>query len=233
MTRRVNWGQAAGEALLILLGILLALAADAWWEERSERRQEQEYLEAMAAELEQMRAHVDVVLQGAGQTIETAATLLEISPDLPPSVTPDSLSELLSNISMEVLWSPPTAVYEDLVNTGAVGLIRAHEVRLGLNELMESVSWVQSRADRHNEFFWTEMDPYFRRHLPVLAVFGWDALAVTREEWIPGDFIRTEEFRNLIAVKGLAALDVRDGGEELTVLIEELAGTVEAALEGS
>ena len=48
-----------------------------------------------------------------------------------------------------------------------------------------------------------------------------------------GDFIRTEELRNLIAVKGLAALDVRDGGEELTVLIEELAGTVEAALEGS
>jgi hypothetical protein len=41
---QINWGQAASEALLILVGILLALASDAWWEERSERVQEEEYL---------------------------------------------------------------------------------------------------------------------------------------------------------------------------------------------
>ena len=38
--RVINWGQAAGEALLILIGVLFALGADAPWEERSEREQE-------------------------------------------------------------------------------------------------------------------------------------------------------------------------------------------------
>jgi len=62
---RVNWSQAAGEAVLILSGVLVALAADAWWEERSERRQEREYLEALSSELAQMKSHVEGVVRQA------------------------------------------------------------------------------------------------------------------------------------------------------------------------
>ncbi|NNF39225.1 MAG: hypothetical protein HKN71_11205 [Gemmatimonadetes bacterium] len=231
--RRINWGQAAGEALLILVGILLALAADAWWEERTERRQEQEYLAALLIELDQMKEHVGAAMRDADQVVEAGRVLLEITPDWPSAVSTDSLSSLIAGLSSEVLWAPPTTVYQDLVNTGAVGLIESDEVRLGLNELMEIVSWVDSRQLRHNEFFWTEMEPYFRTHIPILAVFGWDALAVDQDDWIPGDFLGAEEFRNLVAGKSLTALDVRDGGEDLTAFIDELTRTISTAAGGN
>mgnify|MGYP001819031635 CR=1 FL=1 len=229
---KINWGQAASEALLILVGILLALAADAWWEERSERLQEREYLEALASELDQMKAHVRSVLRDAEDVVESGRVLLEVTPDWQSAVSTDSLSVLIAELSSEVAWAPPTTVYQDLVNTGAVVVIQSDEVRLGLNELMEVISWVDSRQLRHNEFFWAEMEPYFRLHIPLLAVFGWDALAVPRDSWIPGDFVRTDEFRNLVAAKSLTALDVQDGGEELMELIDEVRGTINVAAGG-
>ena len=69
---RINWGQAAGEAVLILLGVLLALAADTWWEARSERRTEREYLNALAIELSQMDAHDSGALRSSADRLESA-----------------------------------------------------------------------------------------------------------------------------------------------------------------
>ena len=235
---RINWRQAAGEALFILLGILLALAVDAWWEERSERRQEREYLEALHVELDQLQAHVDTVVRTADEIVQAGTVLLEVAPDWRSSVSPDSLSSLFRMLSNEVAWSPPTAVYQDLVNTGAVRVIRSDAVRLGLNELMKASAWVDSRQHRHNDYFWTEMEPYFRQHFPILAVWGGPPpdrngppgdSPVPRDAWTPGDFVQSEEFRNLVAAKMLTALDVLYAGRELTALIAELSATITVA----
>lgn len=226
---RVNWGQAAGEALLILLGILLALAVDAWWGERLERRQEGEYLQALHVELDQLQAHVDTVMRDADEIVQAGTVLLGVAPDWRSSVSPDSLSSLFGVLSNEVAWSPPTAVYQDLVNTGAVRVIRSDDVRLGLNELIKASAWVDSRQHRHNDFFWTEMEPYFRQHLPILAVWGGRGAPVPRDAWTPGDFVQTEEFRNLVAAKTLTAIDVLNAGGELAALIDELSATITVA----
>jgi hypothetical protein len=225
--RRINWGQAAGEALLILFGILLALGAEAWWEERSERREEHEYLEALAGELEQIQAHAQGAIRIVSQVEDSGLALLAVSSAWSDQkVSSDSLSRLITRVSLEVEWSPPLTVYQDLVNTGAVGIIRSQEVRAGLNELLASVDWVGSRQARHNEFFWNQMEPYYRRHLPVSTVFGFEGLAEFSEPWVPGPFVDTEEFRNMVAAKTLTALDVRDGAEELITLIDRVGETI-------
>lgn len=225
---RINWGQAAGEAVLILLGILLALAVDTWWEERAERRTEREYLQALATELREMTTYVEGVERRAVEIQEAGRELLTVSSNWDSeAVSSDSLAALLVSLSLEGEWSPPTTVYEDLVNTGTVEIIRSEAVRRGLNELMASVDWVEGRQVRHNEFFWGEMDPYFRQQLPILAVFAYEGLG-TSESWTPGAFVRTEEFRNLVAVKSMTAVDVRDGAAELIGLIERLAAIVTA-----
>lgn len=104
-----------------------------------------------------MRAHVGDVIFDADRATAAGRVLLEIAPDWRSTVSTDSLASLIAELSREVLWSPPTTVYQDMVNTGAVGVIRSDEVRLRLNELMESLAWVEGRALRHNDFFWTEM----------------------------------------------------------------------------
>jgi hypothetical protein len=225
--RRINWGQAAGEALLILFGILLALGAEAWWEERSERREEHEYLEALAGELEEIRTHGQETRLVASDVEHSGLALMQVSSDWPArEVGPDSLGQLITGVSQEVEWSPPLTVYQDLVNTGAVAIIQSQEVRAGLNELLAAVDWVGSRQARHNEFFWEQMEPYYRRHLPVSTVFGFEGLAEFSEPWVPGPFVDTEEFRNMVAAKTLTALDVRDGAEALVTLIDRVSETI-------
>ena len=46
-TGKINWYQAIAEVALIILGILGALAVDSWWDERSEREAEIDYLESL------------------------------------------------------------------------------------------------------------------------------------------------------------------------------------------
>ncbi len=48
---RINWRQAAGEALLIFLGVLLALGGQAWWEARSDALSEELILSGIRADL--------------------------------------------------------------------------------------------------------------------------------------------------------------------------------------
>jgi hypothetical protein len=226
---RINWGQAAGEALLIFAGVLLALGADALWEERSERAREKEYLGALVGELDQLRIHVSGVAEVATEIEDSGRELLRVSAKWSSApVSADSLADLIANLSGEGEWSPPSTVYDDLVNTGAVGLIQSDDIRRELNELMASMDWVGTRQERHNGFFWTEMEPYFRANLPVLAVFGWRSLPATAESWTPGPFVGTEEFRNLVAAKSLTAMDVRYAAEDLLVLIERVVRTVDA-----
>jgi|GEM_PF-2696237 len=49
--QRINWQQAWGEALLIFLGVAVALGAQAWWEYRTDRELEQHLLEGMRTDL--------------------------------------------------------------------------------------------------------------------------------------------------------------------------------------
>ncbi len=229
---RINWGQAAGEALLVVAGVLLALGADALWEVRSERRQEREYLGALAGELHELGRHVADVAEYAAEIEDSGRELLRVSENWSSApVSPDSLAYLIATLSGEGEWSPPSTVYDDLMNTGAVGLIQSDDVRRELNELMSLMDWVETRQERHNGFFWTEMEPYFRANLPVLAVFGWGSFPATAESWTPGPFVVTEEFRNLVVAKSLTAMDVRDGAQELLALIERVVRTVESYAE--
>lgn len=64
-------------------------------------------------------------------------------------------------------------------------------VRRELNELMDALDWVASRQARDNGFFWDAMEPYFRRHPPILAAFGYPGLPRPSESRIPGDFAAT------------------------------------------
>ena len=53
--RKVNWHQAIAEVALIILGILFALAVDSWWEDRSEREAEIDYLQSLRADFVYIR----------------------------------------------------------------------------------------------------------------------------------------------------------------------------------
>jgi len=72
----VNWRQAAGEALLIFLGVGVALGAQAWWEHRSDRELERHLIEGVRSDLARDSSDVATAMQVARARIAGADFLL-------------------------------------------------------------------------------------------------------------------------------------------------------------
>ena len=56
--RFLNWRTAFAELLIVIVGVLIALSVDSWWEERSDRIEEAEHLAALRMETEQNLAEL-------------------------------------------------------------------------------------------------------------------------------------------------------------------------------
>ena len=122
------------ETLVIVLGVLVALAINAWWNERQDREMEREYLVRLLLEI---RGDIDYLHRFS---TELPKRKLEALQEIAPVVrrqepVPDDLLTFFSNVSrggmggMGVgLWVARTT-YEDLVSTGNLRLITNTSLR--------------------------------------------------------------------------------------------------------
>ena len=77
----VNWRQAAGEALLIFLGVGVALLGQAWWEYGADRELEQHLLEGIRADLSRDSIDASLAILAANDRLVGADRLLEYIED--------------------------------------------------------------------------------------------------------------------------------------------------------
>ena len=76
--QRINWHQALAEVLLIIAGILIALAAQNWWEERVEREAEISYLEALRSDFEANRESLEASIRTQQNLVNEGDELLNL-----------------------------------------------------------------------------------------------------------------------------------------------------------
>tara|TARA_R110002096_G_scaffold434429_1_gene655921 strand:+ start:909 stop:1682 length:774 start_codon:yes stop_codon:yes gene_type:complete len=130
----VNWRRLSAEAAAIVISILLAFAIDALWEEKQERKAEQEYLSAILVD-------IDVVLHEAERTIAGNEALNESARNRIAALhNGESLSASAVSALLDENWSnyrlrANLDSYDDLLTSGAVMLIRSSNVRSALAKL--------------------------------------------------------------------------------------------------
>ena len=69
---------AAGEILLVVIGILIALQIDSWNDDRLDRQQERDYLASMQVDLASDMSAIDRAMQGNGVLLDALDDLLEL-----------------------------------------------------------------------------------------------------------------------------------------------------------
>lgn len=155
--REMRWGQVAVELLLLVLGILIALAIDDAMQDRRDAKMERQYLEGIVRDLDRDLLVLEEF--GAYHESQTADGVMAYRALRGGTVVKDqeevarALSRLMSRRTLRL--SHPT--YSNLVGTGNVGLIRNVELRdriVGLYEANER--WV-SIIDRNNLVFVDQM----------------------------------------------------------------------------
>lgn len=118
------------EFFVILIGVLGALAADQWAQDREDRGLESEYLERLRADAGYDREEIQFVLAVSRAGLEAVDSLLD--PTFSERASDDALlgAALLAASARQLDLSRGT--WEELVSSGRIALLKEPKVRLAL-----------------------------------------------------------------------------------------------------
>lgn len=198
----INWKQAAGEALLIVLGVLLALGGQAWWEARVERDTVGEYVDNLLLEVNENEANLRRLVKERENYIKAATGLLHEMRKNQSIASASSIREQISILVWYDEFSPATSALDDLVGSGGLRMLENSDLRLAILRYAQSIEDHNSvQADQVN-FFFESFAPYLSKTVPLLE------LRYTRKipdlptesvfEFDPITLIDSMEFENLI-----------------------------------
>jgi hypothetical protein len=163
--RRFDWKHAIGEVILIVVGVLTALAVDAWWDRRKDEATERAYLQQLLRDVEANESALDAVIAAHTNGINGATRLASAfdAPGALPSC--DALAEMLETALM---WAPlqlRTGTYSALLATGDIRLIRDDGLRSEVIQYAGLVDVVTAALIRNESDAWASAYT-FRRRVP-------------------------------------------------------------------
>ena len=149
--RKLDWGYAIGELVIVVVGGLIALATDAWNDDRLARLEEAELVERLITDLERDAERLEFglgLLTGKTESLDrihASLVVAEVEPSDPAAFLEDVIE------GAQYGWNQGRArrvTFDELLGSGRFGLIRDPELRVAIAEyyaLDESVH------DRINE----------------------------------------------------------------------------------
>jgi hypothetical protein len=163
--RNASISRVAIEAFVIVASILLAFAIDAWWDNRTQRRLERDYLQALRIELRNAQNEIGRDLAGQEDLRGRLVRFLAQG-----SMPPDSLRQMIRMASGVNNIAPPTAVLTDLISSGRLHLIRSADLREGLMRYQQMLEKIEVNERAHHEFVNTRFVPYLSGTMPLYGI---------------------------------------------------------------
>jgi len=161
-------GRVLAEILVIVIGVLIALAVDSWSAQRAEQRTEQVYLNSLFVDVEQDIAQIDTataIIRRRQASAREALTMVQRA-----DAVRDTLGfiEDLSRASLLWTYQPIAPTFQALKSTGNLQILRSVEVRRAISDYY-SLGW-QTFHEWVQEVFWTRYRPNLYRHLNAAQV---------------------------------------------------------------
>lgn len=126
-----SWAQrAVAEFVIIVVGVLVALAVDGWREDRAERELERQYLERLLTDVRAGTARligsVGEHLQAAERNMEVVAPFLRYGDPIPIDTASfvAALYQSSRSVVLNLAEAFPNTAFEELRSTGGFALIR-------------------------------------------------------------------------------------------------------------
>jgi len=128
-----NWKYAVGEVFLIVTGITIALAVNAWYSERADRATETEYLARLQIDL---KADIENFTR-FGETLETKAAILQgLLTESTASLMSRGAESLMTDLNYSAFTALPdsqSTTFEELQSTGNLALLQDLDQRDALS----------------------------------------------------------------------------------------------------
>lgn len=134
--RTLRWFGA--EIIVVVAGVLIALALNAWWQARHDRSAEQAYLRAIVTDLDNTSGSLERAISGNENTVQSITKLLNASVES-VGVSHDSLVVWSRKAQFVTLAAYSVGSAKALVATGELQLVRNDSVRLTISRLLDDV----------------------------------------------------------------------------------------------
>jgi hypothetical protein len=227
------------EVGLLFVGAVLALSADAFWDERGDRRAESEYIASIREDLRENEAALDE-LEAFYEEVLVADSVVLAYVQGSSDLSQDSVRSATMRAFMLWYYRPALGTYQDLVASGNLQLIQDSEIRKELASFAEEVEVLQATVGVLMTRWNTLEEPFIIAELPVTAI--WDGyprgVAIEQQErlgtlsFTQGDtearaVPRSPELANHVAMRMVLVYDVLLAIEWLRDDLVQLEGVIE------
>lgn len=141
------------ELLLIIVGILTALAIDGWAQDRRDRESEQAYLELLLGDLNQIDEQLTNYADFEAANLETAASLYSALAPGNKAYDARQVQQGLGALSIRRTVQVSSASYTDLQSTGNLQIIRNQELRQKIIRYFARTERLERIIEKNNTAF--------------------------------------------------------------------------------
>jgi hypothetical protein len=217
---------AAIETIVIFIGILGALYADSWWEQREALSREVGYLEDLTVDFTENRTRLDEQIMVSDEIIEAARMLLAFeSPASGRLVGADSLNSLLHALHRLPTFEPVNKTYDNILGAGELLTLRDHELRAALANFQARLALMGVVQETQERQYVALFQPYLIEHLDYLAIATLTSdvsLPTARDAESIYEVVGSREFRNWIYARLDWADDVRHQHGRVLTQVDEV-----------
>ena len=165
--REIPWPRILAEGAAIIVSILLAFSIEAWWDRRQEFEIETTYRQDLLVEMREVRAEL------AGDDERRRATLSAIDSLQKESATrsvPDTtLMEWILLAIRNPAFFPPDAVFQDLLLSGNLHVIRSNELRYALSSYSQEHPRLRFVEENGRLFVDNNVMPHIFDHISLTS----------------------------------------------------------------
>ncbi len=139
---------AVGEIVLVVIGILIALAIDTGMENRAIRAQEREYLTGLREEFRVSRRKLEELIRVNRRNTEGAAVLVAYVAAGEDRPNERELSELLyATFASDVVFNPNNSLLTEIINSGSLQVLSETRLRLRLTNWLATLQDVAKQEE--------------------------------------------------------------------------------------
>ena len=145
---RTYMAYAAGEIVLIVVGILLALQISEWNQDRNDRADETDILVSLKAEFEENQERLKNTKDSWRTIEESMGSLLELTKPEPSLAADEAIHRFMSDRHLTAGYDPNTSVLSSLVSSGKIVLIENTLISNHLNAWTTELEHFHRRVAR-------------------------------------------------------------------------------------
>jgi hypothetical protein len=195
----------AAEIVIVVSGVHIALAINAWWEGQQRARETTALRGELRRDIEATRDAISGKLAASNELAANATRVLDAMTVVSRGPQRDSALALTGSVFTLWSWTPVDDTYREAVGSGRLNLITDPETRLALSRYHSQSDRLGTMPDAITLQYYSLLEPFMVEHAVYtdIASVSWQA-ALARKSPFHTDFdalARNKELWNLITLR--------------------------------